>query len=131
MQARTKQSKQNMAQHSINANKKGDAARMTILLQALEHLYDPVLSLRSLFDAMAPGGYLFTSVPHLNHLHMGQFFFSMPTPWGLALWAEMAGFITVKVACAAAQPINRNDPNNPNDPNNLVILIIAMAVISH
>lgn len=65
--------------------------------QTLEHLYDPVLCLHNLFNAMAPGGYLFTSAPHLNHLHMHPIFFSMPTPWGLPLWADMAGFEVVKV----------------------------------
>lgn len=65
--------------------------------QTFEHLYDPVLCFRQLYDSMAPGGFLFTSGPHLNHLHMEPIFFSMPTPWGLALWAEMAGFKTLKI----------------------------------
>lgn len=60
--------------------------------QTLEHIYDPVLALKNLFDALAPGGYLMTSVPNLNHGHMLPIYFSMPTPWGLAVWCKMAGF---------------------------------------
>lgn len=51
-----------------------------------------MLALKNLFDALAPGGYLMTSVPNLNHGHMLPIYFSMPTPWGLALWCKMAGF---------------------------------------
>lgn len=65
--------------------------------QTLEHLYDPVLCLRNLYDALAPGGFLFTSVPMLNHVHMAPYFFSMPTTWGLALWCKTAGFEVLRV----------------------------------
>ena len=51
-----------------------------------------MLALKNLYDALAPGGYLMTSVPNLNHGHMLPIYFSMPTPWGLALWCKMAGF---------------------------------------
>jgi SAM-dependent methyltransferase len=68
-----------------------------LFAQTLEHLYDPVLCLRNLYDALAPGGYLFTSVPHLNHQHMGMTFFSMPTPMGLGVWATSAGFEVLKI----------------------------------
>ena len=49
--------------------------------QTLEHLYDPVLALRNIFTSLAPGGYMFTSVPMMNHVHMQPFFYSMPTTW--------------------------------------------------
>lgn len=70
---------------------------LVLFSQTLEHLYDPVLALKNLYDAMAPGGLLFTSVPVLNHLHMQPIFFSMPTPWGLAVWLDRAGFEILKI----------------------------------
>ena len=65
---------------------------LVIFSQTLEHLYDPVLCLKNLFDAMRPGGYLFTTVPLLNHLHFMPHFFSMPTSMGLIVWPSTAGF---------------------------------------
>eukprot|EP00040_Diaphanoeca_grandis_P009058 m.47441 g.47441 ORF g.47441 m.47441 type:complete len:319 (-) comp20493_c0_seq1:32-988(-) len=65
--------------------------------QTLEHLYDPVLGLKNIADAMAPGGYMFTSVPMLNHRHMDPHFFSMPTPYGLAMWCQMAGLNPIRI----------------------------------
>jgi len=38
--------------------------------QTLEHLYDPFLAVRNLFDLMVPGGYIFTSTPAENIPHM-------------------------------------------------------------
>lgn len=70
---------------------------LVLFAQTLEHLYDPVLCLRNLYDAMAPGAFLYTTVPHLNHLHMEPFFFSMPTPYGFVLWLDMAGFKVLRV----------------------------------
>lgn len=65
--------------------------------QTFEHLYDPVLCFKNLYDAMAPGGYLFTTGPSLNHLHMHPTFYSMPTPFGLPVWFAQAGFDVIKV----------------------------------
>ena len=70
---------------------------LVIFGQTFEHLYDPVLAFRNLYNSMAPGGFLFTSGPYLNHLHSHPFFFSMPTPWGLVMWFKMAGFEVLKV----------------------------------
>lgn len=70
---------------------------LVLFAQTLEHLYDPVLCLRNMYDAMAPGGYIFTSVPMLNHLHMGATFFSMATPTGLGVWMTTAGFEVLRI----------------------------------
>ena len=70
---------------------------LVLFAQTLEHLYDPVLCLRNMHRAMAPGGFLFTSVPMLNHLHMAPIFFSEPTPYGLVVWMKQAGFDVLRV----------------------------------
>lgn len=70
---------------------------LAFFFQTLEHLYDPVLGLRMIKDALAPGGFVFTSVPALNHVHMEPVFYTMPSPWGLAMWCALAGLQVVAV----------------------------------
>lgn len=81
--------------------------------QTLEHLYDPVLGLKNIADAMAPGGYMFTSVPMLNHLHSSPHFFSMPTPYGLAMWCQMAGLDPIKIGQFGSEQSVTNLGANP------------------
>lgn len=81
---------------------------LVLFAQTLEHLYDPVLCLRNLYRAMAPGGFLFTSVPMLNHLHMEPFFFSEPTPYGLVVWMKQAGFEVLRVGVFGNQEYMEN-----------------------
>lgn len=65
--------------------------------QTLEHLYDPLLCLRNIYDAMKPGGYFFTSVPYVNKLHMTPFHFFHFTPTGLAVALHRAGFDVLEI----------------------------------
>ncbi|KAI8816558.1 S-adenosyl-L-methionine-dependent methyltransferase [Fimicolochytrium jonesii] len=65
--------------------------------QTLEHLYNPLLSLRNLYDHMDIGGYMFTSVPTLNVLHMYPHHFQHFTPSGLAMLCRSAGFEIVEL----------------------------------
>jgi len=41
--------------------------------------------MRNIFDALAPGGFFITSMPMLNHLHMGNTFYSTLHPHSLAV----------------------------------------------
>ena len=70
---------------------------LAFLFQTLEHLYDPVRGLAMVRDALRPGGVVFTSVPALNHVHMEPVFYTMPSPWGLAMWCGLAGLQVVAV----------------------------------
>ena len=70
---------------------------LIVFSQTLEHLYNPLICLQNLNAALKPGGFLFTSVPMLNHLHMGYTFFTMPTPYGLAMWMVQSGFEVLKI----------------------------------
>lgn len=60
--------------------------------QTLEHLYNPLLCVKNIFDHIAPGGYVFTSVPTINIPHMTPFHFSGIYPMGLSLLFESVGF---------------------------------------
>lgn len=70
---------------------------LILFAQTLEHLYDPPLCIKNIYNELAPGGYVFTSVPMLNHLHMYPFFFYEPTPSGLAMWFRQANFEVLRI----------------------------------
>eukprot|EP00929_Paragymnodinium_shiwhaense_P016096 TRINITY_DN124275_c0_g1_i1.p1 TRINITY_DN124275_c0_g1~~TRINITY_DN124275_c0_g1_i1.p1 ORF type:complete len:348 (-),score=84.80 TRINITY_DN124275_c0_g1_i1:534-1577(-) len=68
-----------------------------LISQTLEHLYNPFLAMQNLLHALAPGGYVFASVPFVNKLHGGLVFgdplhFSHFTPLGLVTLMLSVGF---------------------------------------
>ncbi len=60
--------------------------------QTLEHLYNPFLAMKNIYDCMKPGGVVFTSVPTINIPHMTPIHFGGFTPMGLATLCMSAGF---------------------------------------
>jgi hypothetical protein len=72
-------------------------ANMVLLGQALEHLYDPFTSVKNIYDAMAPGGFFFTSVPYVNKPHMTPIHFYHYTPAGLAVMLHYVGFEVLEI----------------------------------
>jgi SAM-dependent methyltransferase len=60
--------------------------------QTLEHLYNPYLAMKNIYDCMKPGGVVFTSVPTINIPHMTPIHFGGFTPMGLATLCMSAGF---------------------------------------
>jgi SAM-dependent methyltransferase len=69
-----------------------------ILSQTLEHLYDPGLAVAQLFAALAPGGYVWASVPTVSQLHsIPHHFITGLTPIGVACLFAHAGFEVVEV----------------------------------
>ena len=69
-----------------------------ILSQTLEHLYDPGLAVAQLFTALAPGGYVWASVPTVSQLHsIPHHFITGFTPIGVACLFAHAGFEVVEV----------------------------------
>jgi SAM-dependent methyltransferase len=69
-----------------------------ILSQTLEHLYDPSLAVAELFDALAPGGYVWASVPTVSQLHsIPHHFITGFTPIGAACLFAHAGYEVVEV----------------------------------
>jgi SAM-dependent methyltransferase len=66
--------------------------------QTLEHLYNPLLALDNVHDALRPGGYVFTSVPTISPLHQLPYHFQTGfTPIGLAALFAQAGFEVLEV----------------------------------
>jgi SAM-dependent methyltransferase len=82
----------------------GDAARLPFrdasfdavaLLDVLEHLGEPRISLREALRVLKPGGALYISVPCMYPLHDEPYDFQRPTLHGLRHWLESAGFRVV------------------------------------
>ena len=67
-------------------------ADMVLLGQTLEHVYNPYACVKNIYDAMAPGGFFFTSVPYVNKPHMTPIHFFHYTPSGLAVMLHYVGF---------------------------------------
>ena len=65
---------------------------MIIFNQTLEHLYNPFVAMKNLYDHLKPGGYLYTTVPTINIPHQEPFHFWGVTPTGLCVLGASAGF---------------------------------------
>ena len=76
--------------HTINLEDKD--YDMIIFNQTLEHLYNPFISMKNLYDHLKPGGYLYTTVPTINIPHQVPFHFWGVTPTGLCALSASVGF---------------------------------------
>lgn len=76
--------------HTINLEKKN--FDFIIFNQTLEHLYNPFVCMKNLFDHLKVGGYLYTTVPTINIPHMVPFHFWGMTPIGICMLAKSVGF---------------------------------------
>jgi SAM-dependent methyltransferase len=76
--------------HTLNINKKD--FDFVIFNQTLEHLYNPFISMKNLYDHLKPGGYLYTTVPTVNMPHMLPFHYWGVTPLGLCMLSKSVGF---------------------------------------
>jgi SAM-dependent methyltransferase len=65
--------------------------------QTIEHLHNPFKALRSIYNIVTPGGYVFTSVPTLNIPHMTPVHFNGYTPMGLAALFKSTGFDVMQI----------------------------------
>jgi SAM-dependent methyltransferase len=68
-----------------------------IFNQTLEHLHNPFLAVENIYNAVKPGGYVFTSVPTLNIPHMMPSHFNGFTPMGLAMLFKNCKFEVVEI----------------------------------
>jgi hypothetical protein len=75
--------------HTLQTEKKYD---FIIFNQTIEHLYNPFISLKNLYDSLNEGGYLFTSVPTINIPHMMPSHFNGYTPMGLCMLMKSVNF---------------------------------------
>jgi SAM-dependent methyltransferase len=76
--------------HTLNLEKKD--FDFIIVNQTFEHLYNPFVCMKNLFDHLKPGGYLYTTVPTINIPHMVPFHFWGITPIGLCILGKSVGF---------------------------------------
>jgi len=60
--------------------------------QTLEHLQDPSVAIKSVYETLKPGGYCFTSVPTINIPHSTPYHYGGYNPMGLAIMFVHAGF---------------------------------------
>lgn len=65
---------------------------LIIFNQTLEHLYNPFVAMKSLYDHLKVGGHLYTTVPTLNIPHMIPFHFWGITPIGMCMLSKSVGF---------------------------------------
>lgn len=64
--------------------------------QTLEHLYNPLLSLKNIYRYIKQGGYVFTSVPNINIPHSTPIHYGGINPMGLGVLFISAGFEIVE-----------------------------------
>jgi hypothetical protein len=80
--------------HLFNPEEKFD---FFVFNQTIEHLYNPFICVKKIFDCVKPGGYVFTSVPTINILHTVPFHFNGYTPMGLAMLFKSVGFEVMEI----------------------------------
>jgi len=76
--------------HTLNLDDKD--YDLIIFNQTLEHLYNPFVSMKNLYNHLKVGGYLYTTVPTINISHQVPFHFWGITPTGLCTLGASVGF---------------------------------------
>ena len=74
-----------------------DAFDFFLFNQTLEHLQNPFVAVKSIFDTLKPGGYCFTSVPTINIPHSTPYHYGGYNPMGLAVMFAHAGFEIIEM----------------------------------
>ena len=65
--------------------------------QTIEHLQNPFVAVKSIYETLKPGGYCFTSVPTINIPHTTPYHYGGYNPMGLAMMFRLAGFEVVEI----------------------------------
>jgi hypothetical protein len=68
-----------------------------IFNQTIEHLYNPFMVLKNIYNYIKPGGYIYTSVPTINIPHMTPIHYNGYNPMGLALLFLSTGFEIIEI----------------------------------
>lgn len=80
--------------HNIDIKEKYD---FFLFNQTIEHLYNPFLSIKNIYNSLVDGGYVFTSVPVFNIPHMTPIHFNGYTPMGLFMLFKCCGFDVIEI----------------------------------
>lgn len=75
--------------HTLTYKEKCD---FFIFNQTIEHLYNPFIAIKNIYNNLNDNGYVFTSVPTIVIPHDTPFHFANWTPMGLAMLFRCAGF---------------------------------------
>ncbi len=73
------------------------ACRVVSMMQVLEHLAMPTRAIAEIRRVLAPGGYLFITVPFMHQVHHAPHDYQRYTRYGLNALAEQAGFEVVNI----------------------------------
>jgi len=68
-----------------------------IFNQTIEHLHNPFLAVKNIYNSLKPGGYVFTSVPTINIPHSTPIHFNGYNPMGLTLLFMSAKFEVIEI----------------------------------
>ena len=80
--------------HSIKYDQEFD---FFLFNQTIEHLYNPFIAVKNIYNSLKEGGYVFTSVPTINIPHMTPIHYNGYNPMGLALLFLSCGFEIVEI----------------------------------
>jgi hypothetical protein len=80
--------------HELNQIEKYD---FFLFNQTLEHLYNPFMAVKNIYNSLVKGGYVFTSVPTINIPHSMPIHFNGFTPIGLTMLFKSCGFEVLEV----------------------------------
>ena len=82
--------------HTISSTH-SEAFDFFLFNQTLEHLQNPFIAVKSIYDTLKPGGYCFTSVPTINIPHTTPYHYGGFNPMGLAIMFKHAGFEILEI----------------------------------
>lgn len=80
--------------HLLNENEKYD---FFMFNQTIEHLYNPFLAIKNIYNSLKPGGYVYTSVPTISFPHQQPHHFNGYTPSGLMMLFASCNFNILEI----------------------------------
>jgi hypothetical protein len=80
--------------HQLNIIEKYD---FFLFNQTLEHLYNPFIAVKNIYNSLINGGYVFTSVPTINIPHSTPIHYNGYNPMGLAMLFKSCGFNIIEI----------------------------------
>lgn len=107
--------------HTLNLNEK--EYDFVIFNQTLEHLYNPFIGMKNLYNHLKIGGYLYTTVPTINIPHEIPFHFWGITPTGLCALGKSIGFNVLECGYWGNLSYINHIFNHNNWPNTNDIMI--------
>ena len=82
--------------HNLNLNKKD--FDFVMINQTIEHLYNPIICLKNIYDHLGHDGIFYTNVPVNNIPHSTpEHYYTGITPTGLGIMAKLAGFKILEI----------------------------------